>query len=445
MSTPGLTFRIASFIAWVCAGLILLCALGIITAIAVGSAQPVLAVTIMASFYDQDDVLVVDLQRNLVVSVPMPFDSTPVYSPDGQTLIGFRDNQRAAFDVRTRRLWPLPGAGSSVAAWSGDGRYFAYNNLDHDALYIWDARLGVAQAIGFDSIISVMYWSPRHDRLIIVSATRLVTVDVAAGRITALTPPEIMVCPTVTWSPDQAHVVMGARAGEHYFNRVIDARSGHVSAQVQAQHCASFARWSPDASRLLIQTWRGYAVWNPARSDYSELELLSNAAGFMKIGDPVWSPDSRWLAFARAAYQPLLDPRAASVSAPELVITDLTQSHIWPLPAAGQVNLSWSPDGRWVAGQITDAGHHSRLTLFPANGSESRPVESPLFHVVPLGWMHDNRLAAYAFTTNEYLPSGPETALELLMIDPGSARSRRAVTTVDSYLFDVILWPQEQD
>lgn len=67
---------------------------------------------------------------------------------------------------------------------------------------------------------------------------------------------------------------------------------------------------------------------------------------------PVWSPDGRWLAFvSNRSDDPEEKPYEVDIW---LVATDLPQYpvssfHKVPTPVGSKGNLSWSPDGRWIA------------------------------------------------------------------------------------------------
>jgi Tol biopolymer transport system component len=115
-----------------------------------------------------------------------------------------------------------------------------------------------------------------------------------------------------------------------------------------------YPRWSPDGSRLIFQSDRSgrSEIWS-IRADGSALEPVTRTSG-SSLSYPVWSPDGRRLAFA--------------VTAQGTELLDLTlppgQRKPEPLPPVssdGQLfsAISWSPDGKWLAGSAELRDSHS--------------------------------------------------------------------------------------
>jgi TolB protein len=102
------------------------------------------------------------------------------------------------------------------------------------------------------------------------------------------------------WSPDGTLIafVLGNQQGSSIY--VIDAGGGKIKPLIdRADINVTMPTWSPDGKRL------GYVVWD-VNTYLSEL-YVSNADGSQprqlthegaSISEPIWSPDSAWLAFS---------------------------------------------------------------------------------------------------------------------------------------------------
>ncbi|PYQ55042.1 MAG: hypothetical protein DMF53_28650 [Acidobacteria bacterium] len=131
-----------------------------------------------------------------------------------------------------------------------------------------------------------------------------------------------------------------------------------------------YPRWSPDGSHLLFQSDRGgtYGIWR-IQADGSGLEPVTRASDGT-VSYPAASPDGRWLAL-------IIPGRGGALV--DLALP-LEQRHPVPFPPMGEPGelfdaVSWSPDGKWVAGvaDTRDARSVPGVILYsPASRSYTR-------------------------------------------------------------------------
>jgi Tol biopolymer transport system component/DNA-binding winged helix-turn-helix (wHTH) protein len=138
---------------------------------------------------------------------------------------------------------------------------------------------------------------------------------------------------------------------------------------------------SPDGSRVAF-SWNG-----PTLDNYDIYVKLAGPGEPVRLTRspapddwPAWSPDGRFIAFVRFA-----SPATAAdvVVIPALGGAEKTIATIFPAPIPRDVrpigNLSWTPDGRWLAfGGATSPGGSQGIWLIAADGSEQRRLtEAP--------------------------------------------------------------------
>jgi Tol biopolymer transport system component len=256
--------------------------------------------------------------------------SAPVLSPDGRT-IAFGNDGIYALNRNgghLRRVVAAPTAPChngpfvvSDVAWSVDGRMLAYrvhlaNDMVHpcavpgaDITGIWavDLAHGTPFRIRLDGDFT---WAAARDTLIVGNKA----LNVRTGKSHILVPgndaSEVAVAPRsgkvafiTEWGKNHSSVWIAGPAGRHRH------RIDHVNGY------ASQPRWSPDEhsilfvlSRVASDSTRRINVLRVARVGGSIGRPLIRLAS--DIGDPVWSPDSRFVAYI---------PMGQSQSAPSAV------------------------------------------------------------------------------------------------------------------------------
>jgi Tol biopolymer transport system component len=132
---------------------------------------------------------------------------------------------------------------------------------------------------------------------------------------------------------------------------------------------------SPDGSRVAF-SWNGptldnYDIYVKLAGPGESVRLTTSPA---RDESPAWSPDGRFIAFIR-----FTAPNTAAdlVVVPALGGAEKTIAAIFPLPIPPSVrptsNLSWSPDGRWLAfGGTTSQNGSPGIWFISVDGSEQR-------------------------------------------------------------------------
>ena len=132
---------------------------------------------------------------------------------------------------------------------------------------------------------------------------------------------------------------------------------------------------SPDGSRVAF-AWNGptqdnYDIYVKLAGPGEPHRLTTSSA---RDESPAWSPDGRFIAFIR-----FMPPNEAAdlVVIPALGGAERTISTIFPVPIPPSVrpisNLSWTPDGRWLAfGGATSPNGSRGIWLISVDSSEQR-------------------------------------------------------------------------
>ena len=134
---------------------------------------------------------------------------------------------------------------------------------------------------------------------------------------------------------------------------------------------------SPDGSRVAF-SWNGatqdnYDIYVKLAGPGEPHRLTTSAA---RDESPAWSPDGRFIAFIRFA-----SPNTAAdlVVIPALGGAERTIATVFPVPIPPSFrpinNLSWTPDGKWLAfGGATSPDGRRGIWLISVDGSRQRPL-----------------------------------------------------------------------
>jgi TolB protein len=201
----------------------------------------------------------------------------------------------------------LVRANASESAVRGDGAVAFVERHGGQVRLAWRDAAGVVREIETTGTPDTPAWSPSGDAIAYATMegenSNLVVLDLATGRTK-------YVAPT---SDSEMHPFFAPGGGKLVYTRLVsqgdadaelrlfefDLRPGGADVPLLRGAPASYGSWSPDGQWLLY--WRFVDGSNAeiavSRADGSERRALTNDPAF--DGWPSWSPDGRFVAFAR--------------------------------------------------------------------------------------------------------------------------------------------------
>jgi len=289
-------------------------------------------------------------------SDPAGSDDTYVMAPDGREVTPVTQSM----ETIAQPFWSPDGSRMVVACCaSGPGTLFL---LDGPGAEPIELAPGVDEA-------SWPAWSPDGSRIAFESVTSrsLFVVDVAGA--TPGAPIELLPGAGASWSPDGSRIA--------YFAEV-DGNTDIFSAASDGTDVTRLTddpgpdyspRWSPDGERIAFVSERD--------GDQDIVVMAADGSGQIDVSDdpdvddaPAWSPDGRTIVFV--AYLHGADPFTIGQGDAEIFVVradgshkvDVSRNHAWDGDPA------WSPDGRWIAfARRTD---HAEIYVMRADGTEQR-------------------------------------------------------------------------
>jgi Tol biopolymer transport system component len=319
-------------------------------------------------------------------------DWSPAWAPDGRHLYfsstrgGTMNLWRVAIDESTGRVLGAPEPVTTPSLWSGspgltrDGRHLVFASLDWRSTLLRAPFDPVREALAGPAVPVLRSTLPIRDH------------DLSPdGQSVAFT------------SAGAVEDILVARLDGSPYRRLTDdaARDRGVS-------------WRPDGASLAFYSDRGgsYEIWS-IRPDGSGLERLA-AASRGSRNFPVWSPDgSRIAASSVPGNWSLLQLGPGGAGAGGAVETEMPPpegARFWP--------MSWSPDGRRIAGGVMGEDGILRgvgIYSIDTRRYESSPSPQRLAWVVPR-WLSDGRRLVVRDTRG------------IAVLDPATWREKRIVT-----------------
>jgi len=236
-----------------------------------------------------------------------------------------------------------------------------------------------------------------------------------------------------------------------YASRPSQPRITAVVPLTTSEGVQSMPEVSPDGKSIVY-------VWDGPDGENHDLYLVSDPGGLprrlttdpQKDVSPAWSPRSHEIAFLRGLTQD--QARLMLLNTDTGAERELTRLHTWYTPYTR--NLSWSPDGRWLAVLHQDPGKRFGTPhLFSPSTGELRPLanlpdDAEYIHLTfaPDGrrivFVRDDHFNDTLFEqrlTTDYRPRGPAEKIsamtfclypavlrsgEVLFQSPGTARRR---------------------
>lgn len=126
--------------------------------------------------------------------------------------------------------------------------------------------------------------------------------------------------------------------------------------------------WSPDSKRLIYVSERDRAA-NIYAYDFASGRETALTTGAARNTGPVWSPDGKALAYVRDGKE----VRVMSFDPAGKVASDRVL-YQGPLGGFDETPLSWAPDSRWLAFNVTDRRAFDNVNVVSLDGGAARPV-----------------------------------------------------------------------
>ena len=323
----------------------------------------------------------------------MSDDGNPTWSPDGRKILfdSDRDGNLEIYvmdaDGTNQTRLTRNNATDSATSWSPDGSKIAFaSNRDNSYPHNFDIYVMEADGSNVKKIVddpeydAEPRWSPdgrkilfvtrRNDHFDVYEANadgtgqRNVTADYNQGSGSG------------TWSRNGKRIAFVRYLNNKNQIFVMDAEGGNLKNVTNNFANNSRPSWSPDGSKLALETDRdGNLEIYSMSVDGELLQLTDNPA---EDGSPDWSPDGSKIAFQsnRGGKQHIF-----KVNADGTLLSQLTNSE------GDDAEPCWSPDGDRIAFASTrdgnkeiyvmnaDGSNQSRLTVEP--GSDFNPRWSP--------------------------------------------------------------------
>jgi hypothetical protein len=148
--------------------------------------------------------------------------------------------------------------------------------------------------------------------------------------------------------------------------------------------------WSPDGRRVVYSELGSGDLFLMSVESGAATRLTSDAQ--MRDSNPVWAPVGALVAY-QSVRRDIVPSNSAQASRVFVIDVDTRQKRqIGDLPGS---DLTWSPDGRWLAYQVP-AGIGATLYIFPVDNS-SLPYYFGIPHVRRVVWSADSRRLAYEY------------------------------------------------
>ncbi len=248
-------------------------------------------------------------------------------------------------------------------------------------------------------------------------------IDLAAGRVSAITRDGDWNDEQPRWSPDGRRIAFTSNRGGSYNLFVMDADGGNVARLTDHGGNDRDPVWLPDGQSLVFSSDRDRGT---GRSDLYRLWLADGAVERLTVyfeGNAIMpnvSPDGNWVAFTAMTF-PTDFGWTYQVHVLELATRltwrfDATGYGCWP---------SWSPDGQSIAHVLLDT-EPSRIQVVSSFGDEPRPApsEPARWHYYP-DWSPDGQLLAIGVSPAHH--EGEDW--DLAILDPERGTPVQKLTT----------------
>lgn len=202
---------------------------------------------------------------------------------------------------------------------------------------------------------------------------------------------------SVSLSPTGKRAVMESR-GEIFTVPVEHGNARNITRSSDAADRRPI--WSPKGDRIAWFTdegGEGYVLRIASQDGFSDTR--DYPIGPSKLGwEPAWSPDGEFIAFNDDDVRvQLLTLETGDIRTIDVGGVNLER---------GDMDLSWSPDSKWLAYSKTAANNFKRIHVWSMETGEVHTMTNPLAHCEHPAWDRDGRHLYFVSSTNLALGSG---------------------------------------
>ena len=294
--------------------------------------------------------------------------------------------------------------------WLGGTIYFL-SDRDH-AANVWSYNVGtraLAQMTHFTDA-DVKYLSAGAGQLVIEQDGYLHTIDPATGKTTRLS---ITVRGDFPWAEtrweDVSKQVATASLGPAGQRAVFEARGEIFTVPVEHGDARNLTTssgaadrapvWSPDGKQVawFSDTGEGYRLLIGSQDGRGAPRSL--AIGESKMAwEPTWSPDGSRIAFEDDDVR----IRVIEVATGRILTADADGSNI----GRGNMGLTWSPDSKWLAYAKFFANNFRRIVIWSVESGKPVALTDPLADALSPAWDRGGRYLYFLASTDLGLGSG---------------------------------------
>ncbi len=325
---------------------------------------------------------------------------------------GGQNSPLEILDLDDLREVQLPGDRTQDIhpVWLGNMIYFLSDRAGAMNVWSYDPASAEARQLTRFTDADVKWLSAGPKGLILEQAGGLHLLDPASGQTRRL---DITVAGDFPWaephwedvgdrvasatlSPTGQRALMEAR-GEVF---TVPVEHGDVRDLTRSSGAADRAPvWSPDGARVawFSDAGSGYALLIGSQDGMGTVRRIPIGESKM-AWEPTWSPDGRSIAFEDDDVR----LRVVDVASGKITTVDTGGSNI----ERGSMGLTWSPDSRWLAYARTGANNFRRIVVWSRDERRARPLTDPMADATAPAWDRDGRHLWFLASTNLALGSG---------------------------------------